>query len=107
MKALFKFYEHFQGEFLDIICFNKYDGWYVYTGQLDVIESEVIKAAEAWRKKHNKPVMITEYGADTAEGLHIVRTTTVNDSNFNYNPLLATYIFVDRRISNGANVTLL
>lgn len=57
---------------MDIISFNKYEGWYIYTGQLDVIEQEIVRIAEDWRKKHNKPVLITEFGADTAEGLHLV-----------------------------------
>lgn len=57
---------------MDIICFNKYEAWYIYTGQLDVIEPELVRVAEAWRKKHNKPVLVTEWGADTAEGLHLV-----------------------------------
>lgn len=64
---------YYQGEFLDIISFNKYEGWYIYPGQLDVIENLIIKRAEAWRKKYNKPVLMTEYGADTTEGLHLVR----------------------------------
>lgn len=28
--------------------------------------------AEAWFAKYNKPVLMTEYGADTLAGLHVV-----------------------------------
>lgn len=61
-----------QGEFLDIICFNAYEGWYTHAGQLDTIELGIVKVAEGWRKKYKKPVLISEYGADTEEGLHFV-----------------------------------
>lgn len=57
---------------MDIISFNKYEGWYNYPGQLDVVEKLIVERAEAWKKKYNKPVLMTEYGADTAEGLHLV-----------------------------------
>lgn len=51
---------------------NRYDGWYSYEGDLDVIVPDVVAAAEAWHNKHNKPVLVTEYGADTLEGYHSV-----------------------------------
>lgn len=57
---------------MDIISVNKYEGWYIYTGQLDVIEHEIVRVIEAWRTKHNKPILMTEFGADTEEGLHLV-----------------------------------
>lgn len=37
-----------------------------------MIIKNVIQEATAWRKKYNKPVIMSEYGADTAAGLHIV-----------------------------------
>ncbi|KAJ9592380.1 hypothetical protein L9F63_015948, partial [Diploptera punctata] len=56
---------------LDVIGFNRYNAWYYDPGHLEVIRLDVRTEAEAWRKKHNKPVMMTEYGADTMPGLHI------------------------------------
>ncbi|CAG9833024.1 unnamed protein product [Diabrotica balteata] len=58
------------GEFLDILCFNIYTAWYEYPGEVDAIIPEVQRRAKAWHTKHNKPVMVTEYGADTLAGLH-------------------------------------
>lgn len=57
---------------MDIICFNRYNGWYSNAGRLNKITKAVISEALDWREKHNKPVLISEYGADTVEGLHLV-----------------------------------
>ncbi|XP_018570900.1 beta-glucuronidase [Anoplophora glabripennis] len=62
--------EDYSGQYLDILSMNRYDAWYTNTGDLDVIMYEIVDAAQAWHKKHNKPVLITEYGADTVEGYH-------------------------------------
>ncbi|KAG5893260.1 hypothetical protein JTB14_002666 [Gonioctena quinquepunctata] len=56
--------------FVDIIGFNRYNGWYSNEGNLDVISYYVMKEARDWHNKFNKPVMMLEYGADTQEGLH-------------------------------------
>ena len=37
-----------------------------------MIRNNVVEEAKAWNKKHNKLIMMLEYGADTMEGLHIV-----------------------------------
>ena len=55
-----------------MIGFNRYNAWYSDSGHLEIIGVDVRAEAEAWRQKHNKPVMMTEYGADTMPGLHIV-----------------------------------
>ncbi|XP_003706264.2 beta-glucuronidase isoform X1 [Megachile rotundata] len=58
------------GEYLDVISFNRYNAWYNNPGRLDTITNRVIGEAEAWHKKYNKPVLMSEYGADTMPGLH-------------------------------------
>lgn len=65
--------EIFQGQFLDILGVNKYASWYEYPGELDTIVPKVVEQCEGWHKKYNKPVLVTEYGADTLEGYHVVR----------------------------------
>ncbi|XP_061509526.1 beta-glucuronidase isoform X4 [Anopheles gambiae] len=57
-------------QYLDIVSFNRYNAWYANSGKLNMITNRVIEEAEAWNKKHNKPVLMSEYGADTQEGLH-------------------------------------
>ncbi|XP_057653720.1 beta-glucuronidase-like [Diorhabda carinulata] len=60
--------------YVDIISFNRYNGWYHYEGDLDVITYYVIKEAQAWHDRFQKPVIMQEYGADTLEGLHFLPT---------------------------------
>lgn len=57
---------------MDVICFNRYNGWYQNAGRLDMITQRVIDEATKWHEKYEKPVIMTEYGADTIPGLHVV-----------------------------------
>ncbi|TMW41911.1 hypothetical protein DOY81_013009, partial [Sarcophaga bullata] len=59
-------------KYLDIISFNRYNGWYSNPGRLDMITKRVIDEATTWNKRHNKPVIMSEYGSDTVEGLHLL-----------------------------------
>lgn len=60
------------GQYLDIICFNRYNAWYQNAGQLDMITKHVVDEATLWHVMHNKTIIMTEYGADTYEGLHFL-----------------------------------
>lgn len=57
---------------LDIISFNRYNGWYSNPGKLNMITDRVVDEAVSWHTTHKKPVLMSEYGADTVEGLHMV-----------------------------------
>lgn len=57
---------------LDIIMFNRYNSWYSSTGQLDKIVPGVVNEARGWFNRYNKPVLMSEYGADTIAGMHIM-----------------------------------
>ncbi|KAL1140603.1 hypothetical protein AAG570_000533 [Ranatra chinensis] len=59
------------GKHMDIIGFNRYNGWYTDPGKTEIIQLNVEAEAEQWHKKHNKPVILMEYGADTMIGLHL------------------------------------
>ena len=54
---------------------HRYYGWYVDTGEIDYIYSKLTTDFRAWKATHNKPIMITEYGADTVNGFHEVPST--------------------------------
>ncbi|XP_012273176.1 beta-glucuronidase isoform X2 [Orussus abietinus] len=58
------------GQYLDVISFNRYNAWYSNPGRLDMITKQVQDEAKAWHRKYNKPVLMSEYGADTMPGLH-------------------------------------
>ena len=55
---------------MDIVCANRYYGWYVFGGDLDAAERAMREEMQYW-KKLGKPWMITEYGADTVAGIHM------------------------------------
>lgn len=53
----------------DVICLNRYYGWYTMGNELDRAQQAFGAELEQWGKL-GKPVMMTEYGADTVIGLH-------------------------------------
>lgn len=53
----------------DVICLNRYYGWYFGGPDLEEPEKALRRELDAWRKI-GKPVVFTEYGADTVMGLH-------------------------------------
>jgi beta-glucuronidase len=57
------------GRFADVLMLNRYYGWYVNTGDLPGAEVAWQAELEAWAGE-GKPIIITEYGADTVAGLH-------------------------------------
>lgn len=54
---------------MDVICLNRYYGWYLYGGQLEAAKQALAMELDYW-KQFGKPLMFTEYGADTVAGLH-------------------------------------
>src|SRR6266487_4369449 len=58
--------------FLDVLMINRYYSWYSDTGYLEVIGKQIAYDFQNWHNTHNKPIMISEYGADTIPGLHMV-----------------------------------
>jgi beta-glucuronidase len=58
-------------QFADVFMLNRYYGWYVNTGDLVAAEAAWEQELRGWASE-NKPIIITEYGADTYPGLHSV-----------------------------------
>ncbi|MBT1176370.1 beta-glucuronidase [Bifidobacterium callimiconis] len=54
---------------MDVVCLNRYYGWYNLSGDLDAA-CYALNYELDWWEKIGKPVMFTEYGADTMEGVH-------------------------------------
>lgn len=54
----------------DIIGFNRYIGWYTDFSELDVIMPKLTNEITEYHEKFNKPVLLSEFGADTIAGLH-------------------------------------
>ncbi|WP_028784646.1 beta-glucuronidase [Thalassobacillus devorans] len=60
-------------ELVDVLALNRYYGWYVESGELEVAKAKLRQEFNGWQERcPGKPVMITEYGADTVSGLHDV-----------------------------------
>lgn len=56
---------------MDVVCINRYYGWYNLAGNLEIAKEAFIEEMEFW-KKINKPLILTEYGADSILGLHAI-----------------------------------
>lgn len=60
-------------ELVDVLALNRYYGWYVQGGDLEVAKIKLREEFNGWQKRcPGKPIIMTEYGADTVAGLHDV-----------------------------------
>lgn len=57
---------------VDVICLNRYWGWYEDHADLPNAAIHLEKELKGWTEKYNVPVIITEYGADTLAGGHSI-----------------------------------
>lgn len=56
-------------DLFDVLMLNRYFGWYVNTGDLEAAERALEAELREWARR-GKPIVMTEYGADTQPGLH-------------------------------------
>lgn len=56
---------------MDVVCINRYYGWYNLSGDLDTAKYAFNIELDFW-EKIDKPLILSEYGADTVVGLHNV-----------------------------------
>jgi beta-glucuronidase len=54
----------------DVICINRYWGWYVNGGELDKGLANLEQELDATWETFRKPIIVTEFGADTMAGMH-------------------------------------
>ncbi|MEU3617948.1 beta-glucuronidase [Streptomyces sp. NPDC006872] len=59
-------------DLFDVVCLNRYYGWYLATGDLATAEAQLETELRGWAEKYGKPILMTEYGADAMPGLHSV-----------------------------------
>jgi beta-glucuronidase len=59
-------------DLFDVLCLNRYYGWYVDTGDLEAAEVHLEAELRGWETMYGKPMIMTEYGADTVAGQHSV-----------------------------------
>ncbi len=58
-------YENF-----DVVCINRYWGWYDGNGRIEEILPDFNNWIETHRKAFGKPIIVSEFGADAIEGMH-------------------------------------
>ena len=56
-------------DLFDLVCVNRYYGWYADTGDLEAAERNLEAELRAWAR-HGKPIVVTEFGADAMPGRH-------------------------------------
>jgi beta-glucuronidase len=57
-------------DFADLVCINRYYGWYSQPGQLSTALELLSRELDALYDRFRKPVLVTEFGADTIPGHH-------------------------------------
>lgn len=60
-------------DLVDVLCLNRYYGWYVEGGEWEIAKSRLRQELKGWEQRcPDKPIIMTEYGADTIAGFHDV-----------------------------------
>ncbi len=54
----------------DVVCVNCYYGWYSQPGQLELGTQALAREVDELHRAFGKPVIVTEFGADTIPGAH-------------------------------------
>lgn len=57
-------------EFCDVVCLNRYFGWYSESGEIDRGVARLSAELDALHSKYPKPLILSEFGADTIPGWH-------------------------------------
>lgn len=67
-------------ELIDVLAFNRYYGWYIDGGNLEAAKDKFRNELKEWQKRcPGKPILISEYGADTIAGFHDVEPTMFSE----------------------------
>lgn len=56
--------------YYDMVCINKYYGWYLGPAQVDETLPEFKACLERFHKAFGKPILLSEFGADSIPGMH-------------------------------------
>ncbi|HRP33952.1 MAG TPA: glycoside hydrolase family 2 TIM barrel-domain containing protein, partial [Agriterribacter sp.] len=54
----------------DVICINRYYGWYAQTGKVNEGANLLSKELDELHGKFRKPIIVTEFGSDAYPGMH-------------------------------------
>ncbi|KAH8038494.1 hypothetical protein HPB51_001667 [Rhipicephalus microplus] len=65
-----KYDQDLAGDHLDVIMHNNYPAWYSDVGSTEVIVPQIVDEYKHMWQRYRKPIMISEYGADSIPGIH-------------------------------------
>jgi beta-glucuronidase len=54
----------------DVVCLNRYYGWYSELGRIEKGRKQLENELDALNETLHKPILLTEFGADTLPGFH-------------------------------------
>jgi beta-glucuronidase len=54
----------------DVLCINKYFGWYCWTGKVEESLGAMVEDLQAFYDEFQKPIIMAEFGADAIAGEH-------------------------------------
>jgi putative sterol carrier protein len=54
----------------DVVCINRYWGWYMRGGEIEAGAEMLAQELDALHEQLGKPIIVTEFGADTIAGAH-------------------------------------
>ncbi len=57
-------------EYFDVVSVNLYPGWYHLSGLITAAQEDMRGMLEKMYAKYQKPIFVTEFGADTIAGMH-------------------------------------
>ena len=57
-------------DFCDLVCLNRYEGWYSEPGRIQEGCARLSQELDELHAAFRKPVLMTEFGADTVAGCH-------------------------------------
>ncbi len=66
-------------DLVDFTALNRYYGWYEEHGNLYRTQPLLTEELQGWHRKYGKPVIVTEFGADTVEGTHALPAETFSE----------------------------
>ena len=57
-------------QYMDVVMINRYYGWYSDSGHPEVVPYQLSYDLDNWYQLRKRPILISEYGAGTIDGLH-------------------------------------
>lgn len=85
-------------DLFDVLSLNRYYGWYQDTGDLVAAERHLEAELRAWASAFDKPIIVSEFGADAVAGLHTVVDQPWSEEY--QSALIAMYVRVFDRIDS-------